>query len=62
MKKKYLNKRNNSNSDASELTDVIDEFLDSKTVADVFNARRAIRHGSKGIDVSRLFNKKRISI
>lgn len=44
-------------SDVLELTDIIDELLDSKTVADVFNSRKAIRHGAKGVDVSRLFGK-----
>lgn len=44
-------------SDVLELTDIIDELLDSKTVADVFNSRKAIRHGAKAVDVSRLFGK-----
>jgi hypothetical protein len=42
-----------------ELTDIIDELLDSRTVADVFSARKAIRHGAKGVDVSLLFGKMR---
>ena len=44
-------------SDVLELTDIVDELLDSRTVADVFSARKAMRHGAKGIDVSRLFGK-----
>jgi len=44
-------------SDVLELTDIIDELLDSRTLMDVFNARKAIRHGAKGINVSRLFGK-----
>jgi hypothetical protein len=46
-------------SDMLELTDIIDELLDSRTVADVFSARKAIRHGAKGVDVSLLFGKMR---
>jgi len=48
-------------SDVLELTDIIDELLDSRVVADVFNSRKAIRRGAKGIGVSRLFNKIRAS-
>lgn len=44
-------------SDVLELVDIIDEMTDLETMATVSEARKAIREGTKGILVSRLFKK-----
>ena len=46
-------------SDILELVDIIEEFSEPKTVEIVREGRLAVKSGSKGIPVSRLFRKKR---
>ena len=45
-------------SDIVELADIMEELSDSKTIEIVREGRLAIKSGSKGVPVSRLFRKK----
>lgn len=44
-------------SDVLELTDILDELADPKTIKTVLEGRKAIKAGAKGIAVSCLFNR-----
>ena len=51
-------------SDMLELTDILDELADLETITTIQEGRKAIKRGSKGIDISNLFKriqKKRVN-